>query len=64
MKTTGNITLGQSSVKEHIRNGSGTICHRNTLNKVSEAEFIANYKTYPEMCCAKCTTYLKQRNKL
>ena len=64
MKTTGNIVNGESSVKHHLRLGSGTACKRNTLNKESEEDFIYIYKNYPNMCCAKCVDYLKQRNKL
>jgi hypothetical protein len=54
MKTTGNIVNGESSVKHHLRLGSGTACKRNTLNKESEEDFIYIYKNYPNMCCAKC----------
>lgn len=60
----GNIVKGNSSIKIHLSNGSGTICHKQTLNKLSEIDFINDYKKYPEFCCAKCVTYLKMRNKL
>ena len=63
-ETTGNITKGQSSTKMHLRNGAGTICKNNTLNKEAEEDFVRIYEEYPGMCCAKCVAYLKERNRL
>ena len=51
-----NLTSGQSSHKEHLRNGSKTACNRRTSGiGISEFKDYKFYATnYPEDCCKVC----------
>jgi hypothetical protein len=62
-----NLTSGQSSQKEHLRNGSKTACNRRTSG-IGVSEF-KDYKfsatNYPEDCCKVCLTkYNEQLERL
>ena len=62
-----NLTSGQSSQKEHLRNGSKTACNRRTsgigISEFKDYKFSAT--NYPEHCCKVCLTkYNEQLERL
>jgi len=59
-----NIVAGQSSGKIHLSNGSMTMCHKKSFNKLNESEFIADFKKYPEICCKQCVYKLRITGKI
>jgi hypothetical protein len=59
-----NLASGQSSIKEHLFNGSKTMCRKSSFHKNSLSAFVEIYKKSPETCCKKCATYLINRGKL
>lgn len=58
-----NITSGESSKKEHLRNGSRTVCNRKTSgvgsNDTESFTWWAN--TYPDACCQKCLNRFNEK---
>jgi hypothetical protein len=62
-----NLTVSQSSQKEHLRNGSKTACNRRTSGiGISEfKDYQWNVDNYPEHCCKVCLTkYNEQLERL
>ena len=62
-----NLASGQSSQKEHLRNGSKTACNRRTSGiGISEfKDYKWNATNYPEHCCKVCLAkYYEQLERL
>ena len=62
-----NITKGQSTQKQHLSNGSRTVCNRKTTG-INTNEF-KDYKwwaeKYTENCCKKCLSrFIEKNNRL
>lgn len=55
------ICDGVYSVKEHLSNGSKTMCRKNSLHKNELKSFIWTAQNHPEACCKACLNYIKQR---
>ncbi len=51
-----NLTKGSSAKKEHLQNGSSTMCKIKTsgINRNSFEDFKWIVNNYPHHCCAKC----------
>ena len=60
-KTAKGICKGDYSVKQHLSNGSKTMCRKNSLHKNELQSFIWTTKTHPQECCIACLNYVKQR---
>lgn len=55
------ICRGDYSVKQHLSNGSKTMCRKNSFHKNELQSFIWSAKNHPEACCIACLNYIKQR---
>ena len=58
-----NIAAGQSSKRQHLRNGAGTACNRRTsgINCHDFEGFKWWAEKYPEDCCQKCLNRFNER---
>jgi hypothetical protein len=60
-----NITKGQSSQKQHLKNGSNTCCNRKSsgINNNDMQDFKFWAEKYPEICCTQCLNRYNETNK-
>lgn len=57
------ITAGQSSKRQHLRNGAGTACNRRTsgIGANDFEDFKWSAEKYPEYCCQKCLNRFNEK---